>query len=280
MSRLGSGDASVPGSGMCPANKENAGKRKTGRSRKGNRYVRSILCDVPNAARRTHSQPDRPSWIFNLITAATVVVILFVSCPASLTLLALAIDGHRRARNGSQRRDGALCVGQRSGWSEVNRVFDETVQGMDTLKLQAAGGRRCAQFQERTAVLQEASEKASVLLSVFSPGIELFSKIGGLALLALACYLVSNGAIVLEAFLLFFFYTTLLQMSVAQLIQLLATAQNEFVALKHLSAFFSESIEMEEASSAAVVPECSSEIELRGVTFGYPGGRKLYREPT
>ena len=42
--------------GMCPGNNESAGKRKSGRARKGNRSVRRVLCEVANAARRTNSQ--------------------------------------------------------------------------------------------------------------------------------------------------------------------------------------------------------------------------------
>ena len=42
--------------GMCPGNNESAGKRKSGKTRKGNQAVRSILCEIANAARRTKSQ--------------------------------------------------------------------------------------------------------------------------------------------------------------------------------------------------------------------------------
>lgn len=39
--------------GICPGNNESAGKRKTGRIRKGNPYVRRLLCEFAQAARRT-----------------------------------------------------------------------------------------------------------------------------------------------------------------------------------------------------------------------------------
>ena len=39
--------------GICPGNNESAGKRKTGRTRKGNPYVRRLLCEFAQAARRT-----------------------------------------------------------------------------------------------------------------------------------------------------------------------------------------------------------------------------------
>jgi len=56
MSRFGSRERLSSWAGMCPGNNESAGKRKSGRSRKGNRYVRAILCEVANAARKTDSQ--------------------------------------------------------------------------------------------------------------------------------------------------------------------------------------------------------------------------------
>ena len=39
--------------GVCPGNNESAGKRKSGRSRKGNIYLRRILCEAAQAAART-----------------------------------------------------------------------------------------------------------------------------------------------------------------------------------------------------------------------------------
>ncbi len=38
--------------GVCPGNNESAGKRKSGRTRKGNYYLRRILCECANAAVR------------------------------------------------------------------------------------------------------------------------------------------------------------------------------------------------------------------------------------
>jgi len=41
--------------GICPSNNESAGKRKSGRVRKGNLYVRRLLCEFAHAASRTKS---------------------------------------------------------------------------------------------------------------------------------------------------------------------------------------------------------------------------------
>jgi transposase len=56
MSRFGSKERISSWAGLCPGNAESAGKRKSGRMRKGNPYVRAILCEAANSARKTHSQ--------------------------------------------------------------------------------------------------------------------------------------------------------------------------------------------------------------------------------
>jgi transposase len=56
MSRFGSSDRFCSWGGMCPGNNESAGKKKSGRTRKANPYVRSLLCEVANSARKTQSQ--------------------------------------------------------------------------------------------------------------------------------------------------------------------------------------------------------------------------------
>jgi len=56
MDRFGSSGNLCSWAGMCPGNNESAGKRKSGKTRKGNQAIRSILCEIANAARRTRSQ--------------------------------------------------------------------------------------------------------------------------------------------------------------------------------------------------------------------------------
>ncbi|MDB5967568.1 MAG: family transposase, partial [Hydrocarboniphaga sp.] len=55
MSVFGSADRLASWAGVCPGNHESAGKRKSGRARKGNPYVRRLLCEFAHAARRTTS---------------------------------------------------------------------------------------------------------------------------------------------------------------------------------------------------------------------------------
>lgn len=53
MEAFGSPDRLASWVGICPGNNESAGKRKSGRTRKGNPHVRRLLCEFAHAARRT-----------------------------------------------------------------------------------------------------------------------------------------------------------------------------------------------------------------------------------
>jgi transposase len=52
MDTLGAPEKRTAWAGDCPGNNESAGKCNTGRKRKGNPYVRCILCASANAASR------------------------------------------------------------------------------------------------------------------------------------------------------------------------------------------------------------------------------------
>jgi transposase len=53
MSVFGSAERLASWVGMCPGNNESAGKRKSGRIRRGNAWVRRLLCEFAQAAART-----------------------------------------------------------------------------------------------------------------------------------------------------------------------------------------------------------------------------------
>jgi transposase len=53
MSLFGGADKLASWAGVCPGNNESAGKRKSAKRRRGNPYVRRLLCEFAQAARRT-----------------------------------------------------------------------------------------------------------------------------------------------------------------------------------------------------------------------------------
>jgi ATP-binding cassette subfamily B protein len=57
---------------------------------------------------------------------------------------------------------------------------------------------------------------------------------------------------------------------------LLATVQTEFTGMRHLAGFLAEAPEAEDSQPPVTLPSHSVAISLSNLTFGYPGGRRLY----
>jgi transposase len=55
LTHFGSADRFASWAGLCPGNNESAGKRKSGKTRKGNTMIRYLLCEAANGAIRTTS---------------------------------------------------------------------------------------------------------------------------------------------------------------------------------------------------------------------------------
>jgi transposase len=53
MSAFGSAEKLASWVGICPGNNESAGKRKSGKTRKGNAWIRRLLCEFAQAASRS-----------------------------------------------------------------------------------------------------------------------------------------------------------------------------------------------------------------------------------
>ena len=56
MSAFGSRESLASWAGLCPGNNESAGKRKSGKTRKGNQSLRRLMCEISQAAVKTKSQ--------------------------------------------------------------------------------------------------------------------------------------------------------------------------------------------------------------------------------
>ena len=60
MERFGSARRLASWAGVCPGNRESTGKRGGGRTRKGNRYLRRILCEIAHRERAVRPAPEGP----------------------------------------------------------------------------------------------------------------------------------------------------------------------------------------------------------------------------
>jgi len=219
-----------------------------------------------------------PAILREILTVIIVAGILFYFCPALLTIAALMIAGATAFLLVLlQRKLLQYADAQRSGWGEINRLFDETVQGIDTLKTFSTDGHRKVRFQRQTGKYRNLVVRAGTIASVFGPGIELVAKLGGLGLIFLAYMMIARGAIQLEPFLLFFFYAGLLQTATSSLAGLLSGVPPELIGLRNLVDFFATGVEEDIGSVNGLRIEKSESIEFKDLSFSYNGDRLLYR---
>ena len=64
---------------------------------------------------------------------------------------------------------GRYARAQRDTWSDIQRVFDETIQGIDTVKILAAEEQQAAHFQRHTTGLKRLAIRAGAALARFPP---------------------------------------------------------------------------------------------------------------
>lgn len=219
-----------------------------------------------------------PDAVRELVTALVVTAILFYACPVILTLTALGIIIVASISTVMLNiKMAPYARAQRAGWGDINRIFDETIQGIDTLKMFGAEKERNRHFVSHTAAFRNLSVRAGSILAIFSPLIELISKLGSLLPLVLAYYLISKGDIQIEPFLLYFFYAALLNASVSNLVGSLAGIQTEITGIRNIASFFSQGIEPDESHIKSKILNRSAAISIQALTFAYPNNRDLYR---
>ncbi len=220
-----------------------------------------------------------PSVARELLTVLAVTGILLASCPLVLTGTALCIVVVTSATTAllhvvMER----FAHTQRAQSGTINSLLDETLQGIDTLKTLASEGRHGRRFERLATQLRDVSVKAGLTGAGFSSVLDLVAKGGGILLIFLAYRLIARGEIDSEAFLLFFFYASILQMSVAALVNTLSHFQPQLVGLRNVAAFLAEPVEDRVGPVGTETLTASVPIEISGLTFGYPGKRLLFRD--
>ena len=221
-----------------------------------------------------------PSLIRDLLTALVVTVILLIGCPLALTATALSIiviTGCLTAMLHSVMERFART--QREQYGAINALLDETFQGIDTLKTLASEGRRRHGFERLARDFRDLSVKAGTVGASFSSALDLLTKFGGVLLLFLAYRLIAHGKIGTAPFLLFFFYSGMLQMTTSSLVYSLTSFQSQLVGLRNVARFLMEPVEEDVPEQHAGFEIAKSvAIEVMRLTFAYPEKNLLFRD--
>ncbi len=219
-----------------------------------------------------------PLVLREAVTIICILLIVFFLCSGFLMVLAfgmviivsfLVMKLNQRLKPYAQR--------QRAGWGKINKIFDETIQGIDTIKTFSSEEQVKKYFTAQTVLLRKISVKAGTITALFSPLIDLIAKIGGLFLILIAYYLIIRESLLSEQFLLFFFYAGLLQASVSSLIQGLSNIQPQLVSAANLFAFFSEKPETTTDATGTALLEKPCSIQINNLCFRYPEKHFLFQ---
>ncbi|WP_022666586.1 ABC transporter ATP-binding protein [Desulfospira joergensenii] len=221
-----------------------------------------------------------PHILREALTIFLAMAILTVSCSALLMVCALGVvctTSWLMFRLNRMLR--VFAREQRGAWSGINKIFDETLQGIDTIKTFSGEDRVRHHFNDQTTALRKIMIKSGTTTAVFSPLIELISRFGGLSLILLAFYLVFRGHFAQKEFLLFFFYAGLFQNSVSSLIQSFSNIQSQVVSAGQLSSFLAEHDEEDpHRADRTTLPDQPLAIRIKNLTFSYPESRTLFKK--
>jgi ATP-binding cassette, subfamily B, multidrug efflux pump len=240
-------------------------------------FVTKFTMDV-SFAERFLSQ-SVPQLLFNLLVAFAILIILMVKCNRLLILLGLSVPLISSLLviwlNSLMAR---YAEAQRESYADINRVFDETVQGIDAIKIFSGEDIQKERFGRHNELFRRLTIESGRIASLFSPFISLTMKGGNLIILILIYFMIMGKSLDRDGFLLFFFYLILFQSSINTILGICSSLQPTLTSLRRLDALFSEN---EEDRRPADGPdeEAPAEVslELRGLSFSYPGGRTIFR---
>lgn len=218
-----------------------------------------------------------PQLIFNILVSIAIFIILLIKCNLLLTLSGLFVAVFSSLfiiwLNKILEK---IADAQRNSYSDINRVFDETVQGIDTLKIFSGERAQADKFNHYNEMFQKLSIKSGKIASIFSPFINLSLKFGNLLILVLVYYMISGKNLDRDSFLLFFFYLILFQSTINNIISTFTNIQPTLISLKRLDSLFSEE---EEDNLSKEHTECKIQnlsIKAENIAFSYPNGRTIF----
>ena len=252
-----------------------------------------------------------PQALLNVLMGLGVMAILAITCNPLLTLLGVLV-----ALASSvlvvwlNQRLQHLAEALRDNYAEINRVFDETVQGIDTLKVFGGEGMQAAKFDHFNEMFRSLSVASGRLAAMFLPAVDMVLKLGNLAILALVYSMLARGTLDRDAFLRFFFYLAMLQGSLNALIGLATNLQPTLVSLRRLRDVFGQEEEEGFAQGAGPAespwmgagpggdaedphgewqeqsgpqgphsaPPPVLRVDIENLSFAFPGGRPLFHE--
>ncbi|GEL18287.1 ABC transporter ATP-binding protein [Pseudonocardia asaccharolytica] len=239
------------------------------------RIMTRMTTDVD--ALSTFLQTGLAQAVVSLLTIMGVTVALLVT-DAQLALVALAVLPILLAATVVFRRLSSVAYAEaRERVSAVNADMQENVSGVRVAQAFVRERRSAAAFSERSAAYRRSRLRAQRYIATYFPGVAFLSDVAQAAVLGVGAVRVAHGDLTAGVLTAFLLYLNLFFAPVQQLSQVFDGYQQARVGLRRISDLLRTptSVPAVPAGAGVSVPQrLRGEVELRDVTFTYPGAEK------
>ncbi len=236
----------------------------------GGRIMTRMTTDVDALSR--FLQTSLSTAVVSLLTVLGVATALLVTAPG-LALVAMAVLPVLLVATAVFRRLSSVAYAEaRERVSEVNADLQENVSGVRVAQAFSRERRSARDFARRSDAYRRTRLRAQRYIATYFPFVALLSDVAQAAVLGAGAAGVAAGTVtpgVLAAFLLYLglFFTPIQQLS-----QVFDSYQQAAVGLRRIHGLLTTPTSVPAAAALVPVPpRLRGEVELRDVTFGYPG---------
>ncbi len=216
-------------------------------------------------------QTGLTTFVISVLTVAGIAVALVVTDP-SLALVALAVlPVLLVATVIFQRLSSRAYAEARERVSAVNADLQENVSGLRVSQAYTRESRSAEAFAERSNAYRRSRIRAQRYIATYFPFLALLSGVAQAAILVVGAYRVADGTLSPGVLLAFVLYLGLFFAPLYQLSGVFDGYQQARVGLTRIGDLLRTPTSVPPAATPVPVPALRGEVELRNVTFTYPG---------
>ncbi|GAA0240554.1 ABC transporter ATP-binding protein [Saccharothrix mutabilis subsp. mutabilis] len=216
-------------------------------------------------------QTGLTTFVISVLTVVGIAVALVVTDP-SLALVALAVLPVLAVATVIFQRLSSRAYAQaRERISAVNADLQENVTGLRVSQAYTREARSAEAFAERSDAYRRSRIRAQRYIATYFPFLALLSGVAQAAILVVGAYRVAEGTLSPGVLLAFVLYLGLFFAPLYQLSGVFDGYQQARVGLSRIGDLLRTPTSVPPAPEPVAVPSLRGEVELRDVTFAYPG---------
>ncbi|HKS50835.1 MAG TPA: ABC transporter ATP-binding protein [Pseudonocardiaceae bacterium] len=235
------------------------------------RIMTRMTTDVD--ALSTFLQTGLSTALISVLTVVGVAIVLLVTDTALAAVAMLGLPVLIAATVAFQRLSSVAYAEARERVSEVNADLQENVSGARVTQAFTRERRSARDFSARSDAYRRSRLRAQRYIATYFPFVAMLSGLGQAAVLGVGAYRVATGTLTAGVLTAFLLYLGLFFAPVQQLSQVFDGYQQAAVGLRRIRELLDTPISVPApgADAVAIPARLRGEVELRDVTFSYPG---------